>query len=275
MISALIAAFSLSGPTVALRHFEGGLPVVDRRLVQIGSKNNSALSPEYVSVREVSRKNKYDFSCADPSKFFLSDSFVQDFQGMVRLIGTEIIVLHPPWEINRDFVRVTVEALYDAGGHPNMGCGSLTPVPNLNRYSDFRVRQKAMRVNVVNRQVGTKLAFGRAPRDFVSFTGFRQSGTPLPDVPAQTDDAGQANEGRPERPLCSVTSGVCGLPLSAKIGVTAILVWIAWGLQFRGLARLGLCGDIPRKRLYGLAEVACSFGLFGLCAFAWWWGSTY
>lgn len=74
---------------------------------------------------------------------------------------------------------------------------------------------------------------------------------------------------------CSLTSGVCGLPLGVKIVASAILVWLAWTLQFRGAARLGLFGDVPRERLYGLGQIAASLSLFGLYAFAWWWGSTY
>ncbi len=129
--------------------------------------------------------------------------------------------------------------------------------------------------NPAHVDIRPQLPFGRLARDLVGFAGFRERSATLPQVQDKPKNTGNADQHRPERPPCSLTSGVCGLPLSAKIGASAILAWLAWALQFRGLTRLGLFGDVPRKRLYGIGEVAGSLGLFGLCAFIWWWGSTY
>lgn len=111
--------------------------------------------------------------------------------------------------------------------------------------------------------------------DHVGLTRFGKRGPSLSEVPDKAYDPKDPYKGRPKGPSCSITSGVCGLPLGAKVGATLILAWFAWALQERGLIRLGLFGDVPRKRLYGLTQVLGSLGLFGLTALVWWWGSTY
>jgi hypothetical protein len=50
----------------------------------------------------------------------------------------------------------------------------------------------------------------------------------LPEQPEATDGG---NERASHPPPCRVTSGVCSLPLGAKVGLTVVLSAVAWPLQ--------------------------------------------
>ena len=86
-------------------------------------------------------------------------------------------------------------------------------------------------------------------------------------------DSGAGLQRREHRPTeCRVTSGVCGLPLGAKIGLAVVLSWFAWGCLFAAYDCLTLR---PRDVRKGLRDLACAVGLWGLCAIAWFWGGAY
>lgn len=83
---------------------------------------------------------------------------------------------------------------------------------------------------------------------------------------AQTDQSG--NEGV-KRPRCRISSGVCGLPLSAKIAATIFLsigATAIWGLSL--WKRL----DGRSNSLQFIAAGLCAVGLLGLSVALWSWG---
>lgn len=75
-------------------------------------------------------------------------------------------------------------------------------------------------------------------------------------------------------PTCRVTSGVCGLPLSAKIVLSLILVWPAWRCVDFGLDYMDGRGNRDRDRLRSVGWLALSAFLFGIIFATWLWGGT-
>ena len=108
--------------------------------------------------------------------------------------------------------------------------------------------------------IGTQLTFRGIPRNFVGID--RQD--------ERRDNAKGANNAdsqRPEGPVCRVSSGACGIPLRAKVGLLVLLALPAWLLIFAGI---GCFSDLflrahyrIKGTLYTLAGLSC----FGLCAF--------
>lgn len=92
--------------------------------------------------------------------------------------------------------------------------------------------------------------------------------------PEQSGSAEYAEQKRGPSPVCSVSSGVCGLPLGAKIGIAFLLALAAWPLQFRALGLFDGLGGRKRNRWRALACFSLSLGLFALAFGAWLWGGS-
>ena len=69
-------------------------------------------------------------------------------------------------------------------------------------------------------------------RQFISLSRPLQTSLPLPDRKCQRAEAEQADERGSFRPPCRVTSGVCGLPLSATTGyrMSRLLIQTRWSV---------------------------------------------
>jgi hypothetical protein len=81
--------------------------------------------------------------------------------------------------------------------------------------------------------------------------------------PEQSDGADYPKREGKHGPECRITSGVCGLPLGAKIILTLILAWPAWWLLGRAIDRLDGLGGRPRSLRTALLLGFGSAGLFG------------
>lgn len=97
-------------------------------------------------------------------------------------------------------------------------------------------------------------------------------------LPKKARSADAGNYGPNHRPYCSALSGVCGLPLSAKVALTPILALLAWACQERFLDRLWGLGKRGRRlgknRWAALGWFSLSLLLFAAVFAVWLWGST-
>jgi hypothetical protein len=118
----------------------------------------------------------------------------------------------------------------------------------------------------LNSDIRSKLKSSSLSGDLVS----------LPTLPDRDDQSEQSDstdgkgyrrpEHGPVRPICRVSSGACGIPLGAKIGLVVVLTVGAWGLIF---ASFGLLGLRIRNRREGAIYVLGGVGLIGLSAVIW------
>jgi hypothetical protein len=93
----------------------------------------------------------------------------------------------------------------------------------------------------------------------------------------RNQQANYANDRDPEgppRPICSISSANCGLPLGAKIGSAIVLAGLAWPLIFTGLGLFDRFLLRVRNRRKGLLYIFGGLSLFGLSAIIWGWGGT-
>ncbi len=91
----------------------------------------------------------------------------------------------------------------------------------------------------------------------------------IDDVYQQPDGTKNTNYEREKPPQCSIARGICGLPLSAKIGITIFLAAFARPFLFRAVA---LFGGFDRPRDRRPALLFCLVGLALFCsAFPIWW----
>lgn len=119
---------------------------------------------------------------------------------------------------------------------------------------------------LVETDIGPQFAAGCLARDVVGLTT-------LADGHQKRDEANRAQpkrydspEYRPVGPVCRVSSGTCGIPLGAKVGLVVVLAIAAWGVIFRGFGLLG--GPAPtalRSTLYCCGGMA----LIGIAVFVW------
>ena len=112
---------------------------------------------------------------------------------------------------------------------------------------------------------------GRFSGFFDTFNGGVSSSPGFSQGPQDAESAGYSNESGEHRPECSITSGICGLPLGAKVGIAIILSWLAWPRLFAAYDCLTLR---PRKLFKGFGELSIAIGLWGLCVASWLWRGT-
>ncbi len=93
------------------------------------------------------------------------------------------------------------------------------------------------------------------------------------DAPQQGSGSKYPEHKRRHRPPCRVSSGVCGLPLSAKIGLAVILALIAGPLILRGFDRFDGLGRARRNRSGSALYFGAAGSLFGLTLWLWSLGS--
>ncbi len=95
------------------------------------------------------------------------------------------------------------------------------------------------------------------------------------DRQSQSDDdtnrAHSANDKSVIPPICRVSSGSCGIPLGAKIGLVVIFAIGAWGLIFASIARFGNLVLSCRNRIEGMLYALSGIGLFGVIGIIWGW----
>lgn len=122
--------------------------------------------------------------------------------------------------------------------------------------------------------------FIRLSHSLRRFAGIFNGFTSEMDLPEQASGSKRSNEGANHRPYCSVLSGVCGLPLGAKIALTPILALLAWICQDRfldswwalGRDRMGRKLVHNRRRALGWFTLSMLF--FAAVFAVWLWGST-
>jgi len=112
------------------------------------------------------------------------------------------------------------------------------------------------------------------------FTGIFNGLSGQVDLPEQPNGSERSNESPNHRPECSASSGVCGLPLGAKIALTPILALFAWICQDRFLDNWWALGrdrsgrKLVRSRRHALGWFTLSILLFAAVFAVWLWGST-
>ena len=94
------------------------------------------------------------------------------------------------------------------------------------------------------------------------------------DLPEKPKSSQSSDKRGNSRPPCSFASGVCGLPLSAKVALTVITALIAWPLYDRALDYFDGLGGRLRNRWRALAYLTLSLGVFAGFFAAILWGST-
>jgi len=118
---------------------------------------------------------------------------------------------------------------------------------------------------VSERHVSSQLAPGGASRNPVGIDSQVKREN-------NSNRAGYADKGAPKGPRCRVSSGSCGIPLGAKIGIVVGLSALAWLLIFAGISR---GSDLVLRRGNGLKRalyIGGGFGVFGLIAIVWGYG---
>lgn len=136
------------------------------------------------------------------------------------------------------------------------------------RINEGNVRPKLSLLRFARKAIGFSHGFG-------SFASILDGLTGQLDLPVEASGADGRNDGSDHRPPCRVTSGICGLPLSAKIAATIVLSWLAWLCQDRAIELFDGLRGRRRNRWRALSWFSLGGGFFGLVFAAWLWGGTY
>ena len=110
--------------------------------------------------------------------------------------------------------------------------------------------------------IGAQLSPSSVARDVVGLNRQNQRHN-------DADGSDETDNQRPERPICRVSSGSCGIPLSAKIGAVVIFAIGAWLLIFSGIRGLSDLVLSRRNRIQGMLRLLGGAALFGLCGVIW------
>lgn len=124
--------------------------------------------------------------------------------------------------------------------------------------SDRTFRVPARRIYANAMEFDGDISSQFAPRSLSSF----------PQRPNEKTGSKNAGDRRDHGPQCSISSGICGLPLGTKIAVTSILSLFAGPLIFGGIGRSRDFILSRRDRIYGvfqaLAGLTCLLAIAGL-----------
>lgn len=200
-----------------------------------------------------------------------------------RLTGGNLIAAGNPFYFdNRGRIQLSSVPQFNASFDDESGGWGGAKVPNDNYDVLATSYDSLLKHYAVNVKVGSKLhrshflgmgqgvlSRSRTGPSVIGGLFGPMSGTPRGQQSAAPNGQSRyTGDQRPKRPICRISSGVCGLPLSAKIALTVILSGLATAIWSRSYW-LFLDGKLTCRRMAGAFALGwCLLG-FTFLAVAW------